>query len=93
MWEERDINFRSEAPLTSLPGAFSFHQCRREDHRMRMYFLTTTALSGINLRHLVTTEGEHCLCVATVLSVRKDIFGGRLDVDGIFVHACVRWLA
>lgn len=34
---------------------------------MRMYFLTTTALSGINLRHLVTTETEHCLCVATVL--------------------------
>lgn len=34
---------------------------------MRMYFLTTTALSDINLRHLVTTETEHCLCVATML--------------------------
>lgn len=33
---------------------------------MRMYFLTTTALSGINLRHLVTTDAEHCLCDATV---------------------------
>lgn len=33
---------------------------------MRMYFLTATALSGINLQHLVTTEAEHCLCVATM---------------------------
>lgn len=65
-WEERDINLRSEAPLTSLPGAFLLHQCRRGDYTMRMYFLTTTALSGINLWHLVTTEAEHCLRVATV---------------------------
>lgn len=49
---------------------------------MRMYFLTTTALSGINLRHLVTTDAEHCLCDATVqLSCQygKAFFlGGRL---------------
>lgn len=80
-WEVRDINLRSEAPLTSLPGAFLLHPCRSGDHRMRMYFLTTTALSGINLRHLVTTEAKYCLCVATVqLSCQyvKAFFGGRL---------------
>lgn len=54
---------------------------------MRMYFLTTTALSGINLRHLVTTETEHCLRVATVPLSSEYIkaflfflFGGKGEV-------------
>lgn len=64
---------------------------------MRMYFLTTTALSGINLRHLVTTEAEHCLCVATVqLSCQyvKTFFGGEVHRHRrcMFVCVCVDWL-
>ena len=52
---------------------------------MRMYFLTTTALSGINLRHLVTTDAEHCLCDATMqLSCQygKAFFGGGYTHKG-----------
>lgn len=56
---------------------------------MRMYFLTATALSGINLRHLVATEAEHCLCVATVQLpcqyVKAFSFGG----EGYRHRACV----
>lgn len=93
-WEEQDINLRSEAPLTSLPGAFLLHQCRRGDHRMRMYFLTTTALSGINLRHLVTTEAEHCLRVATVqLSCQyvKAFLGGGCR-PGVCTFVCLPYI-
>ncbi len=60
---------------------------------MRMYFLTTTALSGINLRHLVTTEAEHCLCVATVhLSCQyvKAFEGGEvIHIESVCFCVCV----
>lgn len=53
-----------------------------------MYFLTVMALSGMNLRHLVTTEAEHCLCCnrATVLSVCGGIcLGDVTDTEGEFL--------
>lgn len=54
---------------------------------MRMYFLTTTALSGINLRHSVTTETLSLMCVATVQLSSKYIkaffvFGGKGEGRG-----------
>lgn len=65
---------------------------------MRMYFLTATALSGINLRHLVTTEAEHCLCVATVQLpcqyVKAFSFGGKvIDIERVCLCVCPTYLA
>lgn len=63
---------------------------------MRMYFLTTTALSGINLRHLVTTDAKHCLCDATVQLSRqygKAFLGEVIHIKGVCWCVCPTYLA